>query len=154
MASFHEIEGYDESDNPSNGWREPEINPSTFMPFDIVRIGRHQMIIVRIEMSRPVNQFVGIKVNGNGAEYVFGIRNKPVKVDHALTDHPAIIAWQKRKLLTASTTSSLSGFSGIDDGVVAAVCHLLDAVEKGDMQKAKILAAVVRTIPQFSDHTS
>jgi hypothetical protein len=107
--------------------------------FDIVRLygDRQQMVVVDIKPNRPANPFVGVLVNGQGAQYKFGYKHRPTVVGHANPDHPALIAMRQRKGISPS-------------GDCRVFFHLLEAVEAGDMPKAKILAAAIRTMPGYS----
>jgi hypothetical protein len=106
---------------------------------DIVRLANgHQFIITGINPKRPVNLFSGVLVNGQGAEYKFGAKHRPVVIGHAPANHPALISLNVRK-----------GTAGPSQDTIAIVFHLLDAVEADDLSKAKILAAVLRTTEQF-----
>jgi hypothetical protein len=102
---------------------------------DIVRLsGGSQMVVTDIKPRRPANPFVGVLVNGQGAEYKFGGRHNPVVIGHAEPGHPALEALGARR---RSRDPDLAvGFT---------IRQLLEAVEAGDMPKAKILTAVIRT---------
>ena len=124
---------------------------------DIVRLSNgHEFIVTSISPKRPANPFSGVKVNGQGTEYKFDPKWKPVVIGKADTSHPAILTLQARKhrpftgFLNNSMPSTASGpFPQPSNDAVAVVCHLLDAVEADDQPKAKILAAALRTMPQF-----
>lgn len=114
--------------------------PQTSMPeikrFDIVRLANgDQMIVTDIKPSRPANPFLGILVNGQGAEYKFGPRFRPVVIGKADQSHPALVALRGRKGVNASS--------------VYVIRDLLNAVEDGNMQQAKILASVIRKFEGF-----
>lgn len=112
----------------------------TIKPLDIVRLSNgDQMIVTGVKLSRPANPYLGVLVNGQGAEYKFGPRFKPVVTGSASVDHPALLAWKRRKATKAGETTSQ-----LQSKVI--ISHLLDAVEAGDLPKAKILAAVIRTM--------
>ena len=111
---------------------------------DIVRLANgHQFIITGINPKRPVNLFSGVLVNGQGAEYKFGPKHRPVVIGHAPANHPALISLTVRK-----------GTRPVGQDAAAIVCHLLEAVEIGDLPKAKILAAAIRTMDMFRSHKS
>jgi hypothetical protein len=104
--------------------------------FDIVQInGGSQMIVTEIKPSRPSNPFIGIKINGQGAQYKFGHIHRPVVVGHAEPDHPALCAFRRKygKSESSRTFETL-------------VFQLIEAVEADDTHKAKILAAAIKTI--------
>jgi hypothetical protein len=110
--------------------------------FDIVRLGNgDQMIVTQVVPSRPVNPFCGVLVGGKGAEYKFGPRHKPVVVGHANPDHPVLLARRDRM------EEKIGRPLGTD--ATAVIIHLLEAVEAGDLSKAQILAAAIRTMAQF-----
>jgi hypothetical protein len=111
--------------------------------YDIVRLNNgDEMIITVITPDRPVNPFCGILVNGKGAEYKFGSRNHPVVSGHANPNHPALVAFRRRHAERAGQVEPSTDAQAI-------IFHLLDAVESGDLSKAKILAAAIRTMDQF-----
>jgi hypothetical protein len=122
---------------------------TTSMPevklFDIVQLygDRQQMIVVDIKPNRPANPFVGVLVKGQGAQYKFGPKHRPAVVGHANPDHPALIAMRQRKGMT------MPQIEPVNQEARAVFFHLLDAVEAGDMSKAKILAAAIRTMPGY-----
>ena len=88
---------------------------------DIVRLANgHQFIITGINPKRPVNLFSGVLVNGQGAEYKFGPKHRPVVIGHAPANHPALISLTVRK-----------GTRPVGQDAAAIVCHLLEAVEIG-----------------------
>ncbi|MFA5766316.1 MAG: hypothetical protein WC919_00135 [Candidatus Paceibacterota bacterium] len=122
---------------------------TTSMPeiklFDIVQLygGRQQMVVVDIKPNRPANPFVGVLVKGQGAQYKFGPKHRPNVVGHANPDHPALIAMRQRKGMTTPQVEP------VNQEARAVFFHLLDAVEAGDMAKAKILAAAIRTMPGY-----
>lgn len=108
-------------------------------PLDIVRLmNGDQMIVTQIKRNRPANPYCGVLVDGKGAEYKFGLRHQPVVVGAASADHPALVAWKQRK--------EKKEHKPTNDQAVTVINHLLDAVEAGDLPKAKILAAVIRTM--------
>ena len=111
---------------------------------DIVQLyGDRLLIVVDIKPNRPANPFVGVLVNGQGAQYKFGPRHRPKVVGHAQSDHPALLAMQRRKGMTTLVEP-------VNQEARAVFFHLLEAVESGDMPKAKILAAAIRTIPGYN----
>lgn len=106
--------------------------------FDIVRlVNGDQMIVTGIKPNRPSNPFLGILVNGKGAEYKFGPRFNPVVIGHADQNHPALAARRDRLNVDNLTPGA------------AMIHQLLQAVEEGDFSKAKILTAAIRTVPQY-----
>ena len=105
--------------------------------FDIVRLAnRHEFIVTAINNRRPVNPFVGVKVNGGGTEYRFGPKHRPVVIGHADATHPALVARNQKK------GNPVSAVKGIIE-------QLLTAVEEGDLVKANILAGAIRTTSEF-----
>lgn len=107
---------------------------------DLVRLANgDEFIVTAIRLNRPVNPFCGVLVNGKGAEYKFGPKHHPVVIAHAPDNHPALVALANRK----------SGRKPIGQDAQAIIFHLLDAVEAGDLPKAKILVAAIRTMEQF-----
>jgi len=130
----------------------PRFNPrptttiSEIKLFDIVQLygDRQQMIVVDIKPNRPANPFVGVLVKGQGAQYKFGHKHRPTVVGHANPDHPALIAMRQRKGMTTPLIEP------VNQEARAVFFHLLDAVEAGDMSKAKILAAAIRTMPGYA----
>lgn len=128
---------------------------TTSMPtinlYDVVQLGNgDEMIVTQIKPNRPANPFCGVLVNGQGAEYKFGPRNRPVFVRHAEQNHPALIAWRRR----ITTQPALVPGQTPGPDAQAVIFHLLEAVEAEDMAKAKILAAVIRTMGQFRKNTT
>jgi hypothetical protein len=121
--------------------------------YDIVRLANgDEMIVTQIRPSRPVNPLCGILVNGKGAEYKFGPKHKPVVTGHANPSHPALVALRQRldRFGPFSNGSAMqSAQAAPSQDATAVVCHLLEAVESGDLQKAKILTAALRTMDQF-----
>jgi hypothetical protein len=115
--------------------------------FDIVQLygDRQQMIVVDIKPSRPANPFIGVLVKGQGAQYKFGPKHRPTVVGHADQNHPALIAMRQRKGMTTPQMEP------VNQEAKAVFFHLLDAVEAGDMSKAKILAAAIRTMPGYKN---
>jgi hypothetical protein len=130
----------------------PRFNPrptttiSEIKLFDIVQLygDRQQMIVVDIKLNRPANPFIGVLVNGQGAKYKFGYKHRPTVVGHANPDHPALIAMQQRNNM------AMPQGEPVNQEAKAVFLHLLDAVEAGDMSKAKILTAAIRTMPGYS----
>lgn len=115
---------------------------------DIVKMpDGSQFIIVDIKPNRPSNQFVGILVNGKGAPYKFGFRHRPTVAGHAEDNHPALVAYLQR---TQRTFTGFCNNSNPASAPAAVFFHLLEAVEAGDMSKAKILAAAIRTMPGYA----
>jgi hypothetical protein len=117
----------------------------TIKLFDIVQLygDRQQMVVVDIKPNRPANPFVGVLIRGQGAQYKFGPKHRPTVVGHANHDHPALIAMRQRKGLTTPQVET------VNQEERAVFFHLLEAVEEGDLPKAKILTAVIRTFPQY-----
>ena len=131
------------SANPRFGHSQITTSMDTVHLFDIVRLlNGDQMIITQIRSSRPANPICGVLVSGKGAEYKFGPRLKPVVIGKAQQDHPALVALRARHAERAGATQ-------IGQDATAVIFHLLEAIETGDMAKAKILTAVIRTMEQF-----
>jgi len=124
----------------------PTTSLAEIKVFDIVQLygDRQQMIVTEIKPSRPANPFLGVLVNGQGAQYKFGYKHRPTIVGHAKPDHPALLALQRRKGMTTPLVEP------VNQEARAVFFHLLEAVEAGDMPKAKILAAAIRTMPGYS----
>ena len=68
-----------------------------FATLDLVRLGTGQTIIVTGETGRPLNRWRGVLQNGQGKEYIFGMKHRPVKVGVVQADHPALVAADVRK---------------------------------------------------------
>jgi hypothetical protein len=119
--------------------------------FDIVQLygGRQQMIVVDIKPNRPANPFVGVLVKGQGAQYKFGTKHRPTVVGHANHDHPALIAMRQRKGGLGSLPAMTPQTNLVSQEAKAVFFHLLEAVEAGDISKAKILTAAIRTMPGY-----
>jgi hypothetical protein len=132
----------------------PSFTPTTTISeiklFDIVQLygDRQQMVVVDIKPNRPANPFVGVLVKGQGAQYKFGYKHRPTVVGHANPDHPALIAMRRKAEQRSGIT--MPQMEPINQEARAVFFHLLDAVEAGDMSKAKILAAAIRTMPGYS----
>ena len=113
--------------------------------YDIVRLGNgDQMIVTQVRPSRPANPFCGVLVSGKGAEYKFGPRHRPTVIGKAQQDHPALVALRARHAERAGAIQPQVG-----QDATAVIFHLLEAVEAGDMAKARILTAAIRTMGQF-----
>jgi hypothetical protein len=124
----------------------PEIKLYDIVRLDIGnRVNKDIMIVTNIKPNRPTNPLCGILLNGKGAEYSFGPKHKPVVIGTAPENHPALAAYhQRRQDLRDKIGGGLK--PPLETNTKAIIYHLIEAVEAGDLPKAKILAAVVRTL--------
>lgn len=113
--------------------------PVRFERLDKVRLGSGQvMIVTGYHPNRPANPYSGVVENGQGAEYKFGPKHRPVKIGTVTDGHPA--------LLNLKTRQAAKGGSGLDAGTTAAVRKLVAAVEQGDLTTAKVLAEMIKSV--------
>jgi hypothetical protein len=120
----------------------PTTTTAEIKLFDIVQLygDRQQMIVVDIKLNRPANPFIGVLVKGQGAQYKFGWKHRPTVVGHAKDDHPALRAWKQKYGPKTNQPQATQ----------AVFIHLLEAVEAGDLPKAQILAAAIRTMDGYA----
>lgn len=114
------------------------IGMQQFQVNDIVQLaGGQRLIVTEYKPSRPANPYLGVLVGGQGKEYKFGSKHCPRKVGVAPPDHPALVARRGRP----------QRGGGVSQDYRAVVGQLLDAVERGDLVTAKVLAKVIRGMP-------
>lgn len=119
----------------------PEIKLYDIVRLDIgFRVNKDIMIVTNIKPNRPANPLCGILLNGKGAEYKFGPKHNPVVIGTAPENHPALVAFRNKANQKSGKKPPL------ETNTKAIIYHLIEAVEAGDLPKAKILAAVVRTL--------
>ncbi len=101
---------------------------------DRVRLGNGSIIIVTgFNPSRPLNKYRGVLENGQGKEYIFGDKHRPVKIGVADEGHPAILNSQTRKVSRSAQPD-----------VGPMVRLLVSAVLDGDKEKALLMAQGLR----------
>jgi hypothetical protein len=123
--------------------------PETFQRLDLVRLGNGQKIIVTgYHPNRPKNCYSGVLEKGQGKEYVFGARHRPVKIGTVQEGHPALLNNQtrieQRYGVGAGQTQQPPAQPPVDNGSRAVILRLLEAVEGNDLDRAKFLATVLR----------
>lgn len=88
---------------------------------DIVRIGNGDMLIItEVNPHKPANKYSGVLVNGQGKQYAFGARHRPVYEGHAEPNHPALMAHAARNKARGITKPAES----------APVCAALVALDR------------------------
>ena len=108
---------------------------------DIVRISSgSRLIITGLNPNRPANKYTGIKENGYGKEYVFGDKHQPVRVGHADSTHPALLALEARKNGKASDAAANAGGLALTEGEKYLFAKMVRAVLAGDLGQAKMVA--------------
>ena len=124
----------------------PEVKLYDIVRLDIGnRVNKDIMIVTNIKPNRPTNPLCGILLNGKGAEYSFGPKHKPVVIGTAPENHPTLVAYrQRRQDLHDKVGRNFR--PTLETNTKAVIYHLIEAVEAGDLPKARILAAVVRTM--------
>lgn len=113
--------------------------PYTYVPAvnDIVEIsGGSRMIVIDIIRTRPSNPYLGVLEGGKGKKYKFGPRHHPRKVGTADKSHPALMALQQR-------TQEITGVSADYKALVQRLCI---AIENGQLETAKTLAGILKTL--------
>lgn len=122
------------------GQRVPAVveQPVRFQRLDQVRISNGSVLIVTgYNPKRPSNCYSGVLENGQGKEYVFGAKHRPVKIGVVTEGHPALL---NNKTRTATKQS------GMDGGTLAVVRQMVLAVEANDLAAAKVLASALRGV--------
>lgn len=121
----------------------PSRSEVRFQRLDLVQLGAGQRIIVTgYHPNRPKNCYSGVLEGGQGKEYVFGAKHRPVKVGTVTEGHPALLNNQSRSQLKAGIRKG-----PYDDPIVSlTVSRVLLLVEAGDLDKAKELVRQVRVL--------
>lgn len=103
-----------------------------FKRLDLVRLNSgSEMIVTGFVPSRPKNPFLGVKPNGNGAEYKFGWKHGPKRIGTVEETHPALVALARRN-------------GGVMPQDKKALSRLLDAIDQGDLEAARAIAPLCR----------
>ncbi len=111
--------------------------PVRLQRLDRVKIGNGSVLIVTgYRPNAPVNCYTGVLENGQGKEYVFGPKHRPVKLGVVNEGHPALL---NNKTRAASK-------QGMDGGTMAMVRQMVEAVEGDDLDSAKVLARTLRGV--------
>lgn len=106
------------------------IHGQDFKRLDLVKLGNGQTLVVTgFHPNRPTNCYSGVLERGQGKEYVFGPKHRPVKVGTVTEDHPALQMNQDRKEANGASKDLLS---------LARL--LVKTVLKGETLTAKALA--------------
>lgn len=111
----------------------------TFHTGDIVALsdGRGpRLIVTGYHPNRPANCWSGVKEKGQGKEYVFGSKHRPVKVGEADETHPALVAYRNRR----------QGASDRSEDYQALVRRLVEAVRDDQFGRAKLLAEALHEL--------
>lgn len=105
---------------------------------DRVQLSNGQILIVTgYHANRPANCYSGVLENGQGKEYLFGAKHRPIKLGVVTEGHPALLN-NKTRIGNRNT--------GMDGGTVAMVRQMIEAVNDGDLATAKVLARTLQTV--------
>jgi hypothetical protein len=75
------------------------IPKTDFQRLDIVKLNSGQILVITgVHPNRPANKYSGVLERGQGKEYVFGDKFRPVKIGTADEGHPALLNREPRKL--------------------------------------------------------
>lgn len=111
--------------------------PVRLQRLDRVKISNGSVLIVTgYRPQAPVNCYTGVLENGQGKEYVFGPKHRPVKLGVVDEGHPALLNNKTRKVSR----------QGADVGTMAMVRQMVEAVEGDDLNAAKVLAKALRGV--------
>lgn len=120
-----------------NGMSATTFESTRLQRLDRVKLGNGSVLIVTgYRANAPVNCYTGVLENGQGKEYVFGPRHRPVKLGVVTEGHPALLNNRAR----TQTRQNM------DNGTVAMVRQMVGAVEGGDLETAKVLARTLRDV--------
>lgn len=109
--------------------------PVRLQRLDRVKIsGGSILIVTGYRPQAPVNCYTGVLENGQGKEYVFGPKHRPIKLGVVTEGHPALLNNKTRK------------GAEMDGGTTAIVRQLVEAVESGDTATARVLAKTIRSL--------
>ena len=101
---------------------------------------KNTMIIVELKSDRPINPYLGVLINGKGAPYKFGPRQRPEKTGVADLRHPALVAYHNRM-------ERMGGHQGNADVTYRKlVQQLISAVKNSDLDTARVLAEAIEAL--------
>lgn len=98
---------------------------------DIVRLGNGSRIIITgFNPTRPANKYRGVLENGQGKEYIFGEKHRPVFVGVAPENHPALVAMGFRAVDHAGAVAASAGVDILDSAKKAIIKNLVLTAER------------------------
>ena len=105
---------------------------------DVVRLSnRSEIIITKLNENRPANKYSGVLVRGQGKEYIFGDKHRPVFVRKADPNHPALLALKVKLAAKGVVREPIAPPVTFD--LKAAVVKLLEMVDQvTDVDQASI----------------
>ena len=135
--------------NQQYEWHDHEQKPANVPTHTHISVYPHrgphdEFIITQIKPNAPTHRYIGVNVNGDGAQYKLGSgRNFRVlgKVD---SNHPALAALQRRAHSRYGIPADQS--ETISNDYKKLVNSLLDAVDNDDTVKAKSISTALRQL--------